>query len=592
MLYRDVLKILLLLVILSASAVYGEVSVDATVDRNVITIDDMVTLSVTVRGEKLGSVNAPQLPATNNWSLQGTSSSTSTSVQIVNSKISTTKTLTYTYYLAPQDTGTLTIPSIDVRVRGKKYTTKPIDVVVVSGGKLPAAKSPAPKPTATPKKEAFISATATPETVYVGQQVTVDFSIFTRQDIINLSLEKDAEFKNFWVEKMYEANRLRFQPTSIGGVRYYGMLIKRFAAFPLSPGKLKIEPMELTCTIRYPPRGFFDFGRREDVNISSNRLNIFVLPLPLNGQPSDFSGAVGKYTITVSADKCTLKTGDALTYTVSIQGKGNIEALELPDPKIPTDFEIFDRREKVSKKTIDGAWGGTKKFEYILVPHSEGRYIIPPLRFSYFDPKARKYRSATSDSVVINVRSGKGGVSYVTGRQNAVVAVGKDIEFIKPDLSSMKSTTFMPAIGLKSLWFVPLELLLILLVVLYRQRQEHKIEHWRSFRASRALKQAKKRLAAAKKQRKPYQALGTISDAIFGYIADKFAMESGAIIFDEAAIIMSERGIEDETIEEIQKILDSIDAARFAPQKTTIENISKIADKTADLLRKIDQKIG
>ncbi|RKZ28682.1 hypothetical protein DRQ26_00595 [bacterium] len=599
MIDRILHKILPIIAILNlfSTVIAEDVSVEATVDRNVITIDDVVTLSVSVEGKGIGSVAAPDFPATDDWSLQGTSSSTSTSMQIINGKISSSKTVTFIYFLSPEKTGNLKIPAFHINVKGKTYRTKPIDITVLDSGQgqkqgssrggTPSARAPK-----SAGKNIFVSASAYPDTVYVGQQVTVDFSLFTRRDIVNVSFEKDAEFKNFWVEKMYEANRLRLQPKNIGGVRYYGMLLKRIAAFPLSAGKHTVEPMELTCTIRYQPRSFFDFGRTEDVKVNSNRLKITVLPLPENGKPANFTGAVGKYSISAKADKTSLKAGDALTYTVVVSGQGNIESLELPQPQIPADFEVLDRQEKVSKKATNNKWGGSKRFEYVLVPRNEGRYVIPPLAFAYFDPNRKKYITVSSDSIVIDVAKGKGSIAYAPSGRSSVVAVGKDIEFIKPDLDYIKSAPMMPRWGLRTLWFVPLELLFVLLVLVYRRRQEHKIAHWRSVKASKAMKKARKSIAEARRRKDPYSALSAISDAIFGYIGDKLGTDSGAVIFDEAAARMAEKGVDEEAIEQLKKILDRVDAARFSPMGEMAGNVKSIADETQKILQKIDRMIN
>ncbi len=106
------------------------------------------------------------------------------------------------------------------------------------------------------------------------------------------------------------------------------------------------------------------------------------------------------------------------------------------------------------------------------------------------------------------------------------------------------------------------------------------------------MRKAHKKIAEAKREKDPYRALSAISDAVFGYIGDKLETDSGAVIFDEAAIRMTEKGIDEETIDELKQILDKVDAARFSPTSEIEQNVHNLADKTGEMLRKIDRTIG
>jgi hypothetical protein len=577
------------LILLLPVLTLAQIKVDATTDRAQVAPGQTITFTVTVSGEGVGSPSAPEFPSNADWSLRGTSQSQSTSMQIVNGKVSSSKAIMFIYYLTPNDTGDLEIPSVKVIAASKQFNTKPVSVRVSGKSSQPSgAAVPSPStPTKADGKELFLSSEWKPETLYVGQQLTVDYSLFTRVDLANVQFEKSAEFKNFWVEKLFDANRLALEPKNIKGVRYYGMLIKRVAAFPLSAGKQTVEPLELTCTIRYPPRSFFDFGKTQDVDVASPKFSIVVLSLPESGKPDNFTGAVGQYTIAATADKCTLCTGDAITYTVTVSGNGNIEALEIPEPKFPSDFEVFDRKQNVSKKPSNNVFGGKKSFDYIIVPHSEGKFVIPELTFSFFDPSKRKYQTQTTDEITIDVKPGKGGASVAYSGKSAVVSVSGDIEYIDGDVVELNRRKIAPVTGLNALWFFAIELLLIVGAVIYRKKQEKNIENWRLVKSSKALKGACKKIDFAKSRKDHHQALSALTDAIFGYIGDKLQIDSGAVMFDESGKILVEKGVGIEQIESLKKILDEIDLARFSPEGTIID-IPKMTLETEQILRQID----
>ena len=143
--------------------------------------------------------------------------------------------------------------------------------------------------------------------------------------------------------------------------------------------------------------------------------------------------------------------------------------------------------------------------------------------------------------------------------------VGGDIEFIKPDTRKIPIGQFKIPWGLGALIFLPIEFLLILLALSYRRRQEHLVENWRAVKASKAFKLARKKINIAGGMKDMNESLGHISDAIIGYIADKLCIDPGAVIFDESALLLEERGVPSETMLELKKILDTIDGARFTP---------------------------
>ncbi|HHH81217.1 MAG TPA: protein BatD, partial [candidate division Zixibacteria bacterium] len=437
----------------------------------------------------------------------------------------------------------------------------------------------------------FIGVDANKKSAYQGEQITVYFTLYSRLDLVNLSYKKDAEFKNAWVETIFEATRLQPRVVTIGGKRYYAFPIKTVAAFQLMPGYVTVEPMELKCVVQYPPRSFFDFGRRAEIIARSKPLKIKVLSLPEAGKPDGFAGAVGRFSFSLKADRDTLSVGDALGITVRVSGAGNIETITLPQPQFPQDFEVFDKKEKVTKDVKGEQIIGTKTAEYVVVPHSEGEFIIPPVEFSYFNPRTRKYVKLLSDSIRIVVGPGKG-VSVVgpVGRSR-IVAVGGDIEFIKPDALRLTVGRLSLPNGLRALWFIPIEILAILGAYAYRLRYERMLKDIKRIKASRAFKEAQRKLSGVRRAKDAAQALSAIYDAIFQFIAAKLGIEAGAVIFDEAAAKLMEKGVPEETIEGLRDALDKIHSSRFAPAGEHCD-VVELSEKVREYLKTIDETFG
>ncbi len=592
---KTIIIVLIGIITLSLSA--QNVKVSSSVDKTQIFLNDVVTFTVTVSGSGIKRVKPAGLNIGNSWRIQNTSKSTSQNIQIVGGRMQASKNFNYIFYLSPTKNGTLTIPSVDVYVNGRKYITKPIKIKVASStrGKPSSGQTTQIPSSQQPKVESdvniFLSVITDKKTVYEGEQINVDFMLYSAYRIENVNYEKDAEFKNFWIEPLYQASQLVPETVSFKGKRFSRFLLQTIVAFPLRTGTLTIEPMVLKTIIRHPSRGFFDFGRRATFSVKSNRISIKVLPLPSKGKPDDFIEAVGQYSLSAEVDRNELPAGEALSLKVRVSGYGNIETVTMPQPILPTDFEDFDHRVKVSKDEKGGKLHGIKEVEYVLVPRSQGEYEIPSITFSYFDPKKKKYIQQETEPIMIKVLKGKGGMVMTGGGRSGIVAVGGDIEFIKSDSKTIRTGGFNIPWGLKSLWFLPIELLLIVVALAYRTRYEKRIENIGAVKSSLALNKAKKKLNTARRMKNRTQAIAAIYDSIFQYIGDKLGMAAGAVIFDDATIHLMECGVEDVVCEGLREVLDVIHASRFAPAETDI-NVDDLVHRVLLLLREIDTKVG
>jgi hypothetical protein len=125
------------------------------------------------------------------------------------------------------------------------------------------------------------------------------------------------------------------------------------------------------------------FGRTVKKTVSSRPLKINVKPLPKTGRPADFEGVVGRYSISLKADKTELKANEAVSVQLSIKGDGNVKLLKPPKIDLPADMEIYDPKEKTNITRDNNKISGSKVVEYVLVPRFKGEYTIEPDPFSY-----------------------------------------------------------------------------------------------------------------------------------------------------------------------------------------------------------------
>jgi hypothetical protein len=185
--------------------------------------------------------------------------------------------------------------------------------------------------------------------------------------------------------------------------------LARYAAFPLQEGQLKIDPFGLKYTY-YAGGGmddgedpFLQFFRQmtpREGSTQSEPLTIDVMPLPADGKPASFSGAVGDFSIMSAVDKTEVRANEAITLTVKIEGRGNVAAIGQPKATWPQNVEQYDSKG-TAKATKAGV--GEKDFEILLIPRVAGDLTLPSLEFSYFDPTKKQYMTRTTDPIRIHV---------------------------------------------------------------------------------------------------------------------------------------------------------------------------------------------
>jgi hypothetical protein len=163
--------------------------------------------------------------------------------------------------------------------------------------------------------------------------------------------------------------------------------------------------------------------------LETNALQVNVLPLPKDGRPADFYGAVGKFNMDAALDKSDILVGDTVSLTLTINGDGNMKSVTRFDINLDNGLKKYD--------TIDSGTSENKKvFTTLITALSPGEKIIPAIRLSYFNPSTKKYETVRTEPLKLNV-SGQA-VYESPNKSNAQFGASKDISYNKPivDLKS------------------------------------------------------------------------------------------------------------------------------------------------------------
>src|SRR6185369_746409 len=277
----------------------------------------------------------------------------------------------------------------------------------------------------------------------------------------------------FSVLRMAHARR---RQTQVEGNTYQvATLVSALSA--LKTGTLSIGSMDVKFVLQLPLSpgrfGFMQYQNRQ-VALSADPESVTVLNLPRENVPANFNGAVGSYTLSVSAGPTNVGIGDPITVRVQIAGKGALDALTLPEQTAWRDFKTFPPTAKVDLTDPLGLQG-SKTFEQVVIPQSADIKALPPVSFSFFDPDQKKYQVASQPALPLVVKPA-GAVpapTVVAGSRNAGDSpAAQDIVHIKQHLGSAA------AIGLPLVqqpWFLALQsvpLLLLGSAVAWRRRVE------------------------------------------------------------------------------------------------------------------------
>ncbi len=608
--------VILALLFLNASGALAKgISVRAYLDRNAVSVGDQFALSIEVSGSDASKVPAPKPPDLSKFAAF-VGSSTSQSIQFVNGRMSASKTTIFFFQATAP--GMYTIPPVQVVYKSKTYPTNRLTIQVrkktaTAPPPAPGARGQTPGTTTLPKAtgprrgDLFLRALVNKRTVYQNEPVVITYRIYTRVSVTGYGIKTLPKTAGFWAEEVPLPQRPQTRNEIYNGIKYVVADLKKMVLFPTAPGKKVIDPMVVTCQVRVRSRRhsrdifdeFFNddfFGREIQQDIKSQPITIQVLPLPEAGKPANFSGAVGQFRLKASLSKDTVKANEAVTLTIRISGSGNIKMLPEPKLKLPPDFEKYE--PKVTQKINRTASGvsGFKQFEYVLIPRFPGEQHIAPISFSYFDPRAKTYRTLHSPEFVVRVgRGAQTAVSLGEGlSKEEIRLVGSDIRFIKtepPEFIRLNATFYKtPLFWL--LVFVPL--LALGGAFGYKRYQDRLEENVAFARSQRANQFAKKRLQKAKKlldESTQKEFFAEISRALLGFLADKFNLPPAGIMTDEVEHLMRERGVDEETIRKYLDCLNTCDFQRFAPANSTVADMQSCYNDASEAIVRLEKAI-
>ena len=525
--------------------------------------------------------------------LGGPSQSSSSSTKFINGKMSHSVSVSYTYYLSASTEGTYTIPKASCKVDGKTITSNSLQIEVTKTANNNQTQSQQgysrrqqqtqqqDAPTAIDEKSLFVKISANKTNVYQGEEIIVTYRIYTQVSVSQYQIDKLPINKGFWTEDLWDDNtQIQQYEETIDGRKYMVAEIRRAALFPQESGTLTIEPLHLEVLAQVPSQrrrssnsifdlfddAFFNAYQSVRKSLVSNALKINVKPLPT--PPDNFTGGVGNFSLKATVDNTNIKANEALTYSVTISGTGNLMLIDDIDIDFPEVFEVYDPKITPNIKHSANGVSGSKTFEWILIPRSQGKYKIPAAEFVFFNPKTKAYETKTAQPFDINVAKGDPNAMTSYSSKSDVKLLNSDINYIKTGNSNLVQSgkIFFGSLLFWGLLLLPI--LLSIVIVLYMRKMQASRSDVASMKLKRATSLAKKRLRKAEgylNQNDDEKFYVEIYQAIWGYVSDKFAIPLSKLSGDTIQSCLEERKVDASIVEKILKTLADVDFARFAP---------------------------
>lgn len=310
-----------------------------------------------------------------------------------------TRSTTFTYVLEPKSTGRFTIGPATVTVGGRKYTSEPVTIEVVK------AAAASQNDLAGNGTEVFVRMEADREEGYPGQQIILDYVLYSRIDVSTWSFNSESKYTGIYV-KPFKNFDIGAKIKNINGYQYRVRLLRRLALFPQQSGSFHIDPAVITLAIPMDDDPFGSlFSSSRPKQVRTNGLDLSIRPLP--PPPQGFLGAVGQFEYSVTCDKTSLSTDDAAMLSFKISGNGDMKTIQAPQIKSDEEADFYPP-EVLEDNEVErsGEWFGSKTYVVDLTPKKTGNISIKVPPFIYFDPKQNSYKTISVEPIPLSVSQG------------------------------------------------------------------------------------------------------------------------------------------------------------------------------------------
>lgn len=514
----------------------------------------------------------------------------------INGKRSYSKT--YSYFLAPKSQGTFIINQATIEIDDQIYKTTPLKIIITEAVSKPKDGNSADY---VASENVHLIAEVSKSNPFLNEAITIVYKLYVSNDVsITRSWQEldTPKFQDFWSQYIEEKGEQQIYETTYEGKPYRYVILRKAVLYPQKTGELNIEPLILDVPIDVQGNTRDIFGRRRmtrvNRTISAGKRIINVKPLPTEGRPDDFSGAVGNFNFSVSVNKTMLDANEALELKIRTKGIGNLKLFNLPSLTLPSSLEVYepvrDNKVAINIKGMNGFISDT----YTIIPQYKGSYPIRPISFSYFDVTSSKYKTIISDEIVVKVQNGPvpnqlTEVNKSLSTENDLPLTNNQFKYIKTSTKfiSINDLVFFKTFKFWCLLSIPFVFIPIIILIGNTRRKRLNDIEGRRYRIATRL--AKKYLSEAKnnigKQELFYDSL---ERALHNYLKAKLAIVTSEFSKEKIIELLTDRKVEKNVVSDFEGLLKSCEFARYTP--TSNVAIQQDYNKAVKVISRIDKQ--
>ena len=536
--------------------------------------------------------------------LMGPSTSTQQSFQMINGRTSQSSSVTYTYILAAVKKGTFIISGAHATVDGKSAYSSSVRINVSGkaqnnqqyGGGMQQQQGAQVRPSGSriSGNDLFIKVSANKTRVHEQEPILLTYKVYTQLELTQLE-GKMPDLTGFHTQEVPLPQQKSFHIETVNGRPYRCVTWSQYVMYPQMTGKLQIPSITFKGLVVQenrnvdPFEAFFNGGSgyvEVKKDIVAQGMTIQVDPLPQ--KPSNFSGGVGRFTISASLDHNKVKAGDPVKVRIVVGGNGNLKLIKQPEVQLPNDFDKYDAKVTDKTKLTASGLTGNMIYDVLIVPRNQGKYQLQPIELTYFDTSTNKYKTIRTNPMVLEVEKGSGKVGDVADysqRQD------KAIHFIHDGAPEMVDTNdyFFGSPLYTILNALVVVIFLVLLIVFRKQAME--MANIDAMRGKKANKVAGKRLKLAAKlmaEGKSSAFYDEVLRALWGYVSDKLSIPVSQLSRENIAEKLSARNASQSDIDTFLEALDECEFERYAPGDAA-GNMQKTYDKAVSAITNIEE---
>lgn len=552
----------------------------ATVNTDEIWVGQPFKLSFTLMNESIRNIQFPQLKSSDYYVQQG---------PLMESNFSSVNGVSnysegYSFIILPKKEGKILIPSATViGDKGKKYQSKPLEIVVKSAGNQTVGGKDK-----IVRGKYFVKIEPQFTKVKVGQALRLDFVIYTQVDLVSIEIsEEPTKFKDLYLIPL---KYIDYSPKvkSVNGRQYAYKILHSAVVFPSQAGKLTIDPSTIYIE-EGPFNGMNPFNNPKGYRLQTDPVQIDVLSLEEEA-PTDFAGAVGSFNVSYKLNQVEADLEDMFQLQIRVKGLGDVTRILSPVLSVESaDKDALNWVDpKVRYELIESAAGigGEKIFDYQIIPQMAGKHKLKA-SFVYFDVAKNKF-SRKDTLLALEVLSGKQKLKSVQ-KQNFAKWAEVDSN---PGWQNI-STSFY---GGSLFWIVYLLPFLILVIfwflrmgiIKWLDRREAYLEKTKHKRETVTKLKELQKLLERDEEQAFYHLL---HETIFHYLSIIMAVNKEELSKSRVVEWMEEKGCSELQLRQMSRVLQISEVSVFAQQdhKTLMKRIYDDAVELFEVFFQMDQ---